>query len=151
MAPLAKSFTDPNTGYELSARAELFINGIEYANLYEEENNPFQQARNFLSQAHNGSSKVLQNEFGTALTHEEVKKRLTPGQQYYIRVLEMGLPPTGGWGCGLDRLVMLFGGAKRIGEVLPFGGLRSVVAMGTSVDKQGGLILDRGLSEGRDS
>jgi len=143
MSPLAKSYVDAETGYTLSARAELFINGIEYVNLYEEENSPFQQARNFLSQAHNSSASVLKNEFGVDLTHEEIKKRLTPGQQYYVRVLEMGLPPTGGWGCGIERLVMLFGGSERIGEVLPFGGLRSVIAMGTAVDAKGGLVLDK--------
>ena len=57
----------------------------------------------------------------------------------------MGLPPTGGWGCGLERLVMLFGGAKRIGDVLPFGGLRSVVAMGTTVDAKGGLVIEKDI------
>jgi lysyl-tRNA synthetase class 2 len=56
---------------------------------------------------------------------------LTPGQRYYIKVLEMGLPPTGGWGCGIDRLTMLLGQAPRIADVLPFGTLRNVVAMGT--------------------
>ena len=145
MSPLAKSYVDSATGYTLSARAELFINGIEYVNLYEEENSPFQQARNFLSQAHNGSTSVLKNQFGVDRTHEEIKQRLTPGQQYYVRVLEMGLPPTGGWGCGLERLVMLFGGAKRIGDVLPFGGLRSVVAMGTTVDAKGGLVIEKDI------
>ena len=137
MSPLAKSYTDPETGYLLSARAELFIHSTEYVNLYEEENNPFVQARNFLLQFANGKQDVLKNEFDIDLSHEEIKRRLTPGQQYYVRVLEMGLPPTGGWGCGIERLVMLFGGAKRISEVLPFGGLRSVVAMGTSHQKGG--------------
>jgi lysyl-tRNA synthetase class 2 len=141
MSPLAKSYTDPTTGHLISARAELFINSIEYANLYEEENSPFVQARNFLLQAGGSSSNELTNSFGLPLTHEEVKQRLTPGQQYYIRVLEMGLPPTGGWGCGIERLIMLFGGAGRIGEVLPFGGLRSVVAMGTRVDRRGGGLV----------
>lgn len=147
MAPLAKSYVDGKTGYVLSARAELFINGVEYVNLYEEENNPFIQAQNFLLQSTTtpqgqhasqtqSLSNPLKNEFGHDLTHEEVKKRLSPAQQYYVRCLEMGLPPTGGWGCGIERLVMLFGGAARIGEVLAFGGLRSVVAMGTAKDSK---------------
>jgi lysyl-tRNA synthetase class 2 len=42
------------------------------------------------------------------------------------------MPPTGGWGCGLDRLVMLFGGKKRIADVLPFGTLRNVVGIAKS-------------------
>lgn len=139
MSPLAKSYRDPKTDHLISARAELFIKGVEYINLYEEENDPFTQARKFLQQAH--GSAALVNVFGTPVAYEQVKQRLRPGQQYYLRVLEMGLPPTGGWGAGIDRLVMYFGGAKRIGEVMPFGGLRSVVAMGTGVDGKGKLIV----------
>lgn len=44
----------------------------------------------------------------------------------YLKTLEWGLPPTGGWGCGIDRLVMLFAGKERIGDVLSFGNLRAV-------------------------
>ena len=47
----------------------------------------------------------------------------------YVQALEHGLPPTGGWGCGVDRLVMLFSGAQRIGDVLSFGNLRNVVSL----------------------
>jgi lysyl-tRNA synthetase class 2 len=131
MSPLAKSFLDPETGHSVSARAELFVNETELINMYEEENDPFQQARNFLQQSHGEAA--LKDTFGQHLDAEEVKERLTPGQRYYVRVLEMGLPPTGGWGAGIERLVMHFGGAKKIGDVLPFGNLRNVVAMGTSI------------------
>ncbi|KIW02188.1 lysine-tRNA ligase, variant [Verruconis gallopava] len=141
MSPLAKSYYDPRTDQVLSARAELFVGGVEFANLYEEENDPFMQARKFLQQAR--GTAALTNEFGIDLSHEEVKARLSPSQQYYVRVLELGLPPTGGWGCGIERLVMLFGGAKRISEVLPFGSLRSVIAMGTGVDAKGRLVVDK--------
>lgn len=47
----------------------------------------------------------------------------------YLRALEWGLPPTGGWGCGVDRLCMLFAGKERIADVLSFGSLRNVVAL----------------------
>jgi lysyl-tRNA synthetase class 2 len=140
MSPLAKSFLDDETGHLISARAELFINGIEYINMYEEENDPFMQAKKFLLQS--TSEQFVSDISGDIdLTcpqtdvsqHQEIVRRLTPGQRYFIRVLEMGLPPTGGWGCGIERLVMLFGGAKRIADVLPFGNLRNVVAMGTEI------------------
>jgi lysyl-tRNA synthetase class 2 len=138
MSPLAKSFLDSYTGHMVSARAELFIRGTEYVNLYEEENDPFVQGQKFLLQAQNKVEEALDlSQFGydEVAQAEAIKSRLTPGQRYYLRVLEMGLPPTGGWGCGIDRLVMLFGGAKRINDVLPFGNLRNVVAMGTDIRK----------------
>jgi lysyl-tRNA synthetase class 2 len=132
MSPLAKSFICPDTGHEISARAELFINETEYANMYEEENSPFEQTRKFLAQA--GQSKDG-SPLDLSRPYEELFQLLTPGQRYYVRVLEMGMPPTGGWGCGIDRLTMLFGGAERISDVLPFGTLRSVVAMGSQSSK----------------
>jgi lysyl-tRNA synthetase class 2 len=138
MSPLAKSFLDPETGHLVSARAELFIQGTEYVNMYEEENDPFLQAQKFLLQAQNGGEEDLDvSNYGhdEMAQSEAIKKRLTPAQRYYVRVLEIGLPPTGGWGVGMDRLVMLFGGSKRINDVLPFGNMRNVVAMGTDVRK----------------
>jgi lysyl-tRNA synthetase class 2 len=124
MSPLAKSYLDPETGHLLSARAELFVNGTEYINMYEEENDPFAQTKKFLLQQSDGAV-----DFDAP--HEALVQLLTPGQRYYVKVLEMGLPPTAGWGCGIERFTMLFGGAQRIGDVLPFGTLRNVVAMGT--------------------
>lgn len=136
MSPLAKSYICPDTGHELAARAEFFIMRTEYANMYEEENDPFAQARKFLQQRLDNSpartsAEILDGRAITELTHDEVVEHLSPSQRYYVRVLEMGLPPTGGWGCGVDRLVMLFSGATRIGQTMPFGSLRNVIAMGT--------------------
>ena len=90
---------------------ELFIAGREYVNAYEEENSPFEQRRKF----------VQQQEF-----HAEGQGAI---DESYLEVLEWGMPPTGGWGCGLDRLVMLFASKKRIAYVLPFGTLRNVVSI----------------------
>ena len=116
LSPLAKTFTCSETGQIVSARAELFIRGQEFANMYEEENSPFVQRQKFV---------------------EQLKYREVDGEgdgkgeidESYLEALEWGLPPTGGWGMGVDRLVMLFTGQKRIGDVLPFGTLRNVVGL----------------------
>ncbi|KAF4547117.1 Lysine--tRNA ligase-like protein [Elsinoe fawcettii] len=115
VSPLAKSYTCPTTRQLISARAELFIEAREYANMYEEENSPFEQRRKFEEQL-------------------AFRRQLNPDteaeiDESYLEALEWGLPPTGGWGMGIDRLVMLFTGRKRIGDVLPFGTLRNVVGM----------------------
>jgi len=117
LSPLSKHFTCPTTGQTVAARAELFIAGREYANMYEEENSPFAQRQKFEAQ----------------LQYRDVdgESDSTGGlDEDYLKVLEWGLPPTGGWGCGIDRLVMLFAGRHRISDVLPFGTLRNVVALG---------------------
>lgn len=121
MSPLSKSFACPVTGQQVSARAELFYRGSELANMYEEENDPFEQRRKFVEQGH---VKLGQQ---TLEDSDEEPPHIIDEQ--YIHVLESGLPPTGGWGCGVDRLVMLFTGAKRISDVLAFGSLRNVVGL----------------------
>ncbi|KAF2737141.1 lysyl-tRNA synthetase [Polyplosphaeria fusca] len=111
LSPLAKSFVDEASGQRVAARAELFIQGREYINAYEEENSPFEQRRKFMQQL----------EF-----HPEGDRAI---DESYLEALEWGMPPTGGWGCGMDRLVMLFANKKRIADVLPFGTLRNVVSI----------------------
>ncbi|KAI9703542.1 MAG: hypothetical protein M1820_005846 [Bogoriella megaspora] len=117
LSPLAKSFIDIKTGQKVGARAELFIKGREYANMYEEENSPFEQRKKFEEQ----------------VRHRNIDKEDGEGvnaiDENYISALEWGLPPTGGWGCGVDRLCMLFSGTDRISDVLPFGTLRNVVSL----------------------
>ncbi|KAF2273477.1 class II aaRS and biotin synthetase [Westerdykella ornata] len=113
LSPLSKSFVDPSTGQRVASRVELFINGREYVNAYEEENSPFEQRRKFLMQQ----------------TFQPQGDRDESIDESYLEALEWGMPPTGGWGCGLDRLVMLFAGKKRIADVLPFGTLRNVVGI----------------------
>jgi len=125
MSPLAKSFLKyptPHsaTQHRVSARAELFIQGREYVNCYEEENSPIEQRRKFEEQL-----RYRREDDGE--THRTV-------DESYISALEWGMPPTGGWGCGVDRIVMLFAGKKRIADVLPFGTLRNVVALGSGVN-----------------
>lgn len=111
LSPLSKSHVDSETGQRVASRVELFIHGREYVNAYEEENSPFEQRRKF----------IQQREF-----HPEGEGAI---DESYLEALEWGMPPTGGWGCGLDRLVMLFASKKRIADVLPFGTLRNVVSI----------------------
>ena len=113
MAPLSKSFLCPKTKQLVSARAELFVDKRELANMYEEENSPFAQREKFLQQA------KWRDDENRAVVDES-----------YLEALEYALPPTGGWGCGIDRLVMVFSGANRISDVLAFGSLRNVVNLG---------------------
>jgi lysyl-tRNA synthetase class 2 len=114
LSPLSKSFKDPTTGQRVGARVELFIHGREYVNAYEEENSPFEQRRKFEQQ------QALHADGHGAV------------DESYLEALEWGMPPTGGWGAGLDRLVMLFASQKRIADVLPFGTLRNVVGIAKS-------------------
>lgn len=130
MSPLSKSFTCPKTGQQVAARAELFYDGNELANMYEEENDPRKQRRKFVNQA---KAKQEQLRGGARETDEDPAHVI---DEQYISVLESGLPPTGGWGCGVDRLVMLFSGAKRISDVQPFGNLQHVVGLAASVGAQ---------------
>jgi lysyl-tRNA synthetase class 2 len=115
MAPLAKSFLCPKTSQLVSARAELFISCHEIANMYEEENSPFEQRAKFVQQG-----KFIDDENEGYV------------DESYINALESALPPTGGWGAGVDRIVMLFSGTKRIADVLSFGSLRNVVHLGNT-------------------
>lgn len=117
LSPLSKHYTCPTTGQRISARAELFMAGKEIANMYEEENSPFAQRAKFEQQL------LFQAEDGEG----DGKKTV---DESYLEALEWGLPPTGGWGCGVDRLVMMFAGRARVGDVLAFGGLRNVVGAG---------------------
>jgi lysyl-tRNA synthetase class 2 len=113
MAPLSKSFFDEQTRQYVSARAELFIQQREIANMYEEENSPLEQRKKFIQQL------KWKDDENAAHVDES-----------YLEALEWGMPPTGGWGMGIDRLVMLLTGAKTIRDVLAFGNLRNVVNLG---------------------
>ncbi|TKW55933.1 Lysine--tRNA ligase, mitochondrial [Colletotrichum tanaceti] len=126
MSPLAKSFACPKTLQLVSARTELFVGGRELANMYEEENNPSVQARKLAEHSFFGTGKdpaPLEN------VDTPVTPRDAPLDKSYIEALEAGLPPTGGWGCGVERLVMLFSGANRISDCLSFGTLKNVVGL----------------------
>lgn len=113
MSPLAKSKVDTQRNYNISNRFEMFINGKEYVNAYEEENNPFAQKLKFEQQL------KLKDEFND-------QECIVPDYKY-VEAMEWGMPPTGGWGLGIDRLVMLLSGSERIENVLSFGKLSDVL------------------------
>ena len=96
ISPFAKSRPDAASTVE---RFELFIGGIEIANAFTELNDPDEQRRRLEEQAAVGGGMVDDD---------------------YVMALEHGLPPTGGEGIGIDRLVMLFAGQASIRDVILF-------------------------------
>lgn len=110
MSPLAKSNpADSRT----TKRFELFINGREYTNAYEEENCPQIQLQKFEQQAQ------MKEDFNDKETLDSVDYE-------YVNSMKWGMPPIGGFGLGIDRLSMLLTGSKRIEEVLSFGSIDDV-------------------------
>lgn len=102
ISPLAKqSVEDPR----FTDRFELFIDGREYANAFSELNNPTEQKERFLNQL---KEKDLGNDEATEMDID------------YVEALEYGMPPTGGIGIGIDRLVMLLTNSASIRDVLLF-------------------------------
>lgn len=111
MSPLSKAVRGPDETL-LARRFELYVAGTELANAYEEQNDPIEQMASFKSQMH------ARTRFGDTET--------LPYDQSYIDCLTWGLPPTCGWGMGLDRYLMMLLDYSSISEVLAFGGLHRV-------------------------
>jgi len=108
MSPLAK----PKPGDpRYVERFEGFVGGMEIANAYTELNDPLLQRQRFLEQ------EAIRQAF-----QEEEVERL---DEDFIFALEHGMPPTGGLGLGIDRLVMILTGQRTIRDVVLFPQMRS--------------------------
>ncbi len=107
LSPFAKVHrSDPR----LVERWEAFAGGMEIANAFTELNDPDEQRLRFEAQA------------------EELRRgdeETQPYDESYIEALEQGMPPTGGVGLGIDRLVMLLTGARSLREVVLFPAMRT--------------------------
>eukprot|EP01053_Blabericola_migrator_P000269 Blabericola_migrator_1__268@NODE_106_length_14174_cov_318_190118_g94_i0_p3_GENE_NODE_106_length_14174_cov_318_190118_g94_i0NODE_106_length_14174_cov_318_190118_g94_i0_p3_ORF_typecomplete_len578_score120_49tRNAsynt_2/PF00152_20/2_5e95tRNA_anticodon/PF01336_25/1_2e09tRNAsynt_2d/PF01409_20/5_6e05tRNAsynt_2d/PF01409_20/2_8DUF1477/PF07346_11/0_28SWISNF_Ssr4/PF08549_10/0_3SWISNF_Ssr4/PF08549_10/1_4e04UPF0767/PF15990_5/24UPF0767/PF15990_5/6_5e02_NODE_106_length_14174_cov_318_190118_g94_i01233714070 len=106
MSPLAKWHRG---NPDLTERCELFIMGKEIANFYTELNDPQQQRKCFEEQAKDKAAGDDEAQFM---------------DEGYCTALEYGLPPTGGWGLGIDRLVMFLTNNINIKEVILFPAMR---------------------------
>ena len=106
LSPFAK---DHRSEPGLVERFECFAAGMEFANAFTELNDPDEQRARF-----------EQQRADEAAGDEETQ----PYDEDYVRALEQGMPPTGGIGVGIDRLVMILSGRRSIREVVLFPAMR---------------------------
>jgi lysyl-tRNA synthetase, class II len=100
ISPLAKKKNDKSV-----ERFQLILGGLEIINAFSELNDPLDQEERFLEQS-------KKRETGDEEAHEY--------DADFVKALEYGMPPTAGWGMGVDRVVMLLTGSKTLREILFF-------------------------------
>ena len=108
VSPLTKKKPDDP---EYVERFEFYMNGWEMANAYTELNDPVDQRERFAAQE-------------VKLAHGDQEANHT--DEDFLEAMETGMPPLGGIGYGIDRMIMLFTGAEAIRDVLLFPTLRSI-------------------------
>jgi len=119
VSPLSKQKPDDPDHVE---RFEIFAGGFELGNAFSELNDPVEQHKRFDDQ-------LAQRAAGDDEAHQM--------DEDYVRALAYGLPPTGGEGIGIDRLVMLLTGSKSIRDVILFPLMRNTGNEGSGVGDRG--------------
>jgi len=118
ISPLAKAKPeDPNT----VERFEGYIGGVELCNAFTELNDPLDQEKRFL-------------ELGRAYTEDDEERN--PMDEDFLRALAYGMPPAGGFGIGVDRLVMMLTSQHSLREVILFPPLREEERTGSDRTEQ---------------
>ena len=107
LSPFARSTDDDPA---ITERFEFYVGGMELGNAFSELNDSAEQAERFSMQAEEGAGGNVEAE---------------QGDPDYVEALSYGMPPTGGLGLGIDRLVMVLAGKESIRDVILFPALRS--------------------------
>jgi lysyl-tRNA synthetase class 2 len=107
LSPFAKAHREEEGFVE---RWEAFVGGVEIANSFSELNDPDEQRRRFDQQR---------------AEIERGDEEAQPFDEAFVEALEQGMPPTGGVGLGIDRLVMMLTGAASLREVILFPAMRT--------------------------